>query len=147
MRSLVLAFSVWLVWPSFGCGRKDDANRGAAKGGQGAAAAHRTHPRTRGTGRIAPQDASAAAPDTGQGQDQGAAADSATGLAICDRYLKAVCRCAAKDPVLRKACDEGTKSAPRWKETSAKDPDQRRVVSESCRKALKMIAESFGCKD
>jgi len=71
--------------------------------------------------------------------------DSATGLAVCDQYLRAVCRCSARRPALKEVCAQAKQSAPQWKATSAKDPVQRTSVQASCTKALKALTETFHC--
>ncbi len=73
---------------------------------------------------------------------------SPTSLPECDRYLDALCRCAGERPdkkVLQVACTEAKKSLPKWRETSAKEPEQRQAQAESCRKALAEIQRDFGC--
>ncbi len=140
MRLVVSMLSLGVLMWSPGCDHRKTASHAEKQQGETAA------PRDPAPGRDVAGATDMARPAVRPGTADRVAADSPTGLAVCDRYLKVVCGCAAKDPVLRKACDEGTKSAPKWKETSGKDPEQRKVVSESCRKALDMIKESFGCK-
>lgn len=72
--------------------------------------------------------------------------DSLTGIPLCDRYLNVVCECAKKHPALKIACDNGKSSAPRWKESAVKDPSSKKIVEESCRKALAQVKENFGCE-
>ncbi|MCD6496874.1 MAG: hypothetical protein J7M25_01035 [Deltaproteobacteria bacterium] len=78
-------------------------------------------------------------------QANGAGPDSATGLAVCDQYLRAVCACSGTHPALKEACAQAKQSAPQWKATSAKDPAQRASVEASCTKALKALTETFHC--
>lgn len=72
--------------------------------------------------------------------------NSPTGIPLCDNYLEKVCKCAKSHPALKLACENGKKSAPRWKKSSGKDPRSREVVETSCRTALKQIKENFGCR-
>ena len=72
--------------------------------------------------------------------------NSPTGIPLCDKYLEKVCKCAKSHPALKLACENGKKSAPRWKKSSGKDPASREVVETSCRTAMKQIKENFGCK-
>ncbi len=85
-----------------------------------------------------------------QGEDEPGDAfddpDSPTGISLCDEYLKVVCECAKKHSALKIACENGKSSAPRWKESSVKEPSSRKIVEESCRKALAQVKENFGCE-
>ncbi len=93
--------------------------------------------------------AGSAGRQAGESPHPGARApESPTTLAICDEYLDALCRCAREQPdkkVLQVACDEARKSIPKWRETSAKNPEQREAEAESCRKALAQVQKDFGC--
>ncbi len=147
-RFLVSVLAMAALLASQACGKS--GKNGSAGESSGDKAASSKPVQASGAGdesaRKVPQTADSRKPARSAPGNEAPAGDSVTGLPICDRYLERVCACASKDPVLRKACDEGRKSAAKWKSSSAQDPEQRKVVSDSCAKALKMIEDSFGCK-
>lgn len=76
------------------------------------------------------------------------AAESPTGIAECDAYLAAVCKCAQekKDAVLQKACQQGKATAARSKADALKDPETIPDRRQSCTTAASTIRKAFGCK-